>query len=58
MGKFIYYDPQKSMEMADELQPSLNAKEENLIAPEEWTYCEKEGELAKFANRHKEKPED
>lgn len=57
MGKFIYYDPKNSMETAAELQPNINAKRKGLIAPEEWTYCEKEAELSRFARNHKEKPE-
>ncbi|WP_207650060.1 hypothetical protein [Desulforamulus ferrireducens] len=45
------------METAAELQPNINAKRKGLIAPEEWTYCEKEAELSRFARNHKEKPE-
>ncbi|MEG6522058.1 hypothetical protein [Desulfotomaculum sp. 1211_IL3151] len=50
MGNFInYIPPGKDMEMATELQIEDNS---NLISPQEWTYCEKERELAKFAENN------
>ncbi|SHE38264.1 hypothetical protein [Desulforamulus putei] len=54
MGHFIYFDPNKSnMETAEELQPKPKPKRVNLISPEDWTYCEKEQELTRFAERNK-----
>ncbi|MCL5780045.1 MAG: hypothetical protein M1119_03715 [Firmicutes bacterium] len=55
MGHFIYFDPnKKNMETAEELQPELRPKGVDLISPEQWTYCEKEKELTRFAERNKE----
>lgn len=36
--------------MTAELQPQV--QKNNLIAPQEWTYCEKEEELTKFAQKN------
>ncbi|WP_156779633.1 hypothetical protein [Desulforamulus reducens] len=52
MGYFFdYAPPKKDMEIAKELQPQ--PKRINLISPQEWTYCQKERDLASFAKRNK-----
>lgn len=53
MGHFVYFDPnQYKIEAAEELQPQLKPKKVNLLSPNEWTYCEKESELTRFARRN------